>query len=104
MSDTIRVRASIQTSDIALRDIRKSVGVKEVSPFTAVTIAAWFQSSGSVGSQLAAFACGAEVSKEALLDDIAATRQGFVRDYDSAESDWLALDMLSTFVINYAGE
>lgn len=104
MSDTIRVRASIQTSDIALRDIRSSVGVKEVSPFTAVTIAAWLQSSGSVGKHLAAFACGAEVSKEELLDDIARTREDLPRDYQDAASNWLALDMLATFVINFEGE
>ena len=104
MSRTIRVRTSILISDTAWRDIRRSVGVKEVEPHTAVTIAAWYQSPGSVGKHLAALASGCEVSVDDVLDDIAATRRDFPRDYQSAESNWLALDMLSTFVINHTEE
>ena len=105
MSDhMIQVRTSILISATAWRDIRRSVGVKEVEPHTAVTIAAWFQSPGTVGKHLAGLASGCAVVRGDVLDDIAATRRDFPRDYDSAESNWLALDMLATFVANYVGE
>lgn len=75
---------------------------REISPATAVTIASWWQSSGSV---LAGFASGTEVNRAALLDDIAATRTA--EGYHSGRmntADMLDLDMLATFVLNYGKE
>lgn len=103
MSDTIRVRASHVSEDQARRDVESvfAGGGREVEPETAVTIASWWQSPGSIGHVLAAFASGAAVSKSDLLDDIAATRNAHgYHTFDMLPSDKRALDCLGTFVIN----
>lgn len=46
-----------------------------ISTSCAATVAAWYQSSGTVGSVLAALASGRWVAREDLLGDIAATRR-----------------------------
>lgn len=103
---TIQVRAHHVTSSHAYECVRQNYGIAEVHPSVAVTIASWWQSSGSVGSVLAAFASGAEVDREGLLNDIHRTRlaEGYYRDGNGpsmSDDDMLALDMLATFVINY---
>lgn len=108
---TIQLRSAQLSSDQAYAECRNEWRAgDEISPNCAVTVAAWWQSSGNIGSVLAAFASGAEVDRTALLDDIAATRlaegyfdssgKPFTRRHMS-DNDRLALDMLSTFVINY---
>ena len=73
---------------------------REITPHSAKLIASWWQSSGTVGSVLAAFASGCRVDRAALLDDIAATR----RTEPMLEWDRSALDCLATFVLNYGKE
>jgi len=72
----------------------------EIRPEVAATIAGQWQSSGAIGSALAALASGAEVDHEAVLDDIAATRQSLT----IADDLWAfgALDCLAVFVIGLA--
>lgn len=75
---------------------------REILPETAVTIAALWQSSGSVGHVLAGFASGGAVDRDELLDDIYRTRLHhgyYTREMDARDRD--ALDCLSTFVLNY---
>lgn len=94
--------APVATEEEARTDIATSHGVMEIRPWTARTIASWYQSPGSVGHVLASLASGHRVIVDDLLDDIAATRREFPRDYaDGSVSHWLALDMLATFAANY---
>lgn len=107
MSDLIQVGASQVSEDQARRDVESVFGGggREVDPETAVTIASWWQSSGAIGRVLAGFASGASVSKDDLLDDIAATRNAHgYHTLDMLPPDRRALDCLSTFVINYQRE
>ncbi|WP_236973151.1 hypothetical protein, partial [Mycobacterium avium] len=69
---------------------------------TAVTIASWWQSPGGIGKALAAFASGSPVSRQELLDDIAATRteHGY-HTLAMLPRDRHALDCLSTFVLRH---
>lgn len=110
---TIQIRDRHVSAEFAIRQVRESVGVREISPAVAVTIASWWQSSGTVGSTLAAFATGCMVDRDALLDDIHATRmtEGYFDQSGSpfarglmSEDDRTALDMLSTFVNHYREE
>jgi len=79
-------------------DVHNSyVGGWEISDSTAVTIASWWQSPGSVGSAFAALASGAPVVLGDLLDDIRQTRRTLPPDQ---EADVRALDMLATWAIN----
>lgn len=105
MTNTIRIRAQHASSESTFADVRDvdANGDREISPESAVTIASWWQSPGSVGSVLAGLASGVEVNRTSLLDDIAATRR--MHGYDDETMDYpdrLALDCLATFVINYA--
>lgn len=101
--NTIQVRAQHVTSDIVNQDVANvltqdlDLTSYEINPSTAVTIASWWQSSGRVGSVLAAFASGSAVDRDALLDDIHRTRVTNIIN----EGDALQLDCLATFVINY---
>lgn len=103
---TIQIRAShVDTHSVGTDVLTSHNTGREISPATAVTIASWWQSSGSVGSVLAGFASGTEVNRAALLDDIAATRTA--EGYHSGRmntADMLDLDMLATFVLNYGKE
>jgi len=80
------------------REVRECVGVREVSDSVAVTIASWWQSSGTEGSALASLASGCAVDSEDVLRDVAAARRqapiGPEGDFDR-----LALDMLGTWTI-----
>lgn len=121
MSGKIQVRENHATSLDAYANVATvmaqergpNVYIAEIWPYVAVTIASWWQSSGTVGNVLAAFASGAEVDRTALLDDIDATRRehgyhialtyvsALHRLVPMAPRDRDALDCLSTFVINY---
>jgi hypothetical protein len=120
MMNTIQVRARHATTDEVTDDVYfvahlqwelEGVTMKnaqEIRPESAVAIASWWQSSGTVGSVLAGFASGAEVDREELLDDIAATRQaeGY-HGYPGRQmpkDDRDALDCLATFVLNHGRE
>jgi len=46
---------------------------RQIKPSTAVAVPSWYQSSGMVGGERAAFASGAKVDRHALPDDIAPT-------------------------------
>jgi hypothetical protein len=96
---TIQIRARHVSSDEAYAQVTARYGSDEIDPAVAVTIASWWQSPGSVGQHLAAFASGAPVDDVALLDDIAATRREQGYPVGMAPRDRKALDMLATFVI-----
>lgn len=103
--NTIQVKAGHNFTVEALGDVESVLSQdgplkfrREITPESAVTIASWWQSSGTVGSVLAAFASGAEVDRTELLDDIAATWPEAIGGIDGD-----ALDCLSTFVINHQG-
>lgn len=66
---------------------------REVDDSTALTIASWYSSPGSVGAVLAELASTGTCDFDDLMDDIAATRQ---TDGQSVE-----LDLLSTWAINH---
>jgi hypothetical protein len=104
MMYAIQIQRDQHGADLARWDIHDShQRGTEVDSSTALTIASWWQSPGPTGRELAAFASGARVTTEALLDDIHATRvvEGYF-DGRMSDDDKLALDMLSTFIINYA--
>ena len=90
----------IQANQLPEWQVRNEVAARygriELTPEAAVTIAAWFQSPGTVGNQLAAFASGSRVDAGAVLDDIAATRK---TEQWLTDEDHRALDMLSTFIV-----
>jgi hypothetical protein len=65
---------------------------------TAVTIASWWQSPGSVGSVLAGFASGAEVDTDELLEDIEATHRMHQMEFRDSQ----ALARLVDFVKAHA--
>lgn len=102
------MRAAIQVTDShvneeeARRDVAEVItaGAREINPATAATIASWWQSSGSIGSTLAAFASGRQVARKELLDDIAATRNSCGYGNGMEPADEQALDALATFVIH----
>lgn len=102
---TIQVRARAIDSDAAYADVAAVIGNDmgcEITSETAITIAQWWHSPGSIGHVLASFGSGMKVSREELLDDIHRTRMHdgyFTRAMDARDRD--ALDCLSTFVINY---
>lgn len=69
---------------------------REINDACAVTVASWYQSSGTVGSALAAFASGAEVEIEELQEDLSRTIQ---QQYKMASHiEKLAMDMLGTYL------
>lgn len=82
--------------------LQAAYGQHEIGDAAALTVAAQWQASGSVGSVLASFASGCLVSRASLLDDIAATRRQ--AGPWIAPSDARALDQLATFVIRHGGE
>ncbi|GAB4988595.1 MULTISPECIES: hypothetical protein [Mycobacterium avium complex (MAC)] len=104
MDDTIQVSVAHVSEDYARRDIASVYdgGGREIEPATAVTIASWWQSPGGIGKALAAFASGSPVSRQELLDDIAATRteHGY-HTLAMLPRDRHALDCLSTFVLRH---
>lgn len=103
---TIQIRARhTDVHNVGVDVLTSHNAGREIQPATAVTIASWWQSSGSIGSVLAEFASGATVDRSALLDDIAATRntEGY-HDGRMSESGKQALDMLATFALNYGKE
>lgn len=75
---------------------RYGAGKGEITDECAVTIASWWQSPGSIGSDFAALASRGTVAVSALLDDIAAT----YREATDAR-DRQALDMLATWAMNH---
>jgi len=96
-------RPYIKTRAETEYDIHNSyVGGWEISDATAVTIASWWQSSGSVGYALAALASGAPIDTQELLDDIYRTRHLSTDAQHMTETDKRALDMLATWAINVA--
>jgi hypothetical protein len=102
--NTIQVSARGIDGDSAYANVAavSVMGYGEIEPETAVTIAAMWQSPGTVGHVLAGFASGAPVDREELLDDIYRTRKTegyFTGGMSAADKD--ALDCLSTFVIHY---
>ena len=67
----------------------------EMPDSMARTVASWYQSSGSVGSVLAAFASGRDVDRDALFEDIAATAR-------AQNPMWPAeLEYLATWLLNH---
>ena len=104
----VRVRHAVSTSAYAdVQAVDSQTGPlesrrREITPESAVAIASWWQSPGSVGSALAAFASGCSVDRGELLNDIAFTRvfEGYYTR-EMATCDRLALDCLSTFILNY---
>lgn len=112
---TIQVPPHQQVPSLHARTVIQDCAIRreEIPAPVAVTIASWWQSSGAVGSVLAAFASGCEVTRLSLLEDIHQTRLAngyfgpsgdpFTRG-DMMPENRLALDMLSTFVINYGKE
>ncbi len=100
MGTTIQVQAHQINEDAARADVSSAAATdQDIAESTAVTIAAWWQSPGSVGHVLAAFASGAQVSAQELLDDIDATRrhEGY-HTGAMAPPDRQALDCLESFV------
>ncbi len=92
-------RADVRSVDA--QSAESIIDNREIQPETALAIASWWQSSGTVGSVLAGFASGAAVERRALLDDITRTRAtaGYIAPHDQ-----IALDCLCTFVIHYGGQ
>lgn len=70
---------------------------REITDETAVTIAAWYQSPGSVGRHLATLASGLPVDLDDLLRDIHNTRAEVTDNFERA-----CLDCLATWAINHA--
>jgi len=67
----------------------------ELSDAVARTIAAWWQSSGTVGSLLASLACGHAVDRDALYEDIAASGR-------TAMPMWpRELELMATWALNH---
>jgi hypothetical protein len=104
----VRVRHAVSTSAYAdVQAVDSQTGPlesrrREITPESAVAIASWWQSPGSVGSALAAFASGCSVDRGELLNDIAFTRvfEGYYTR-EMPTCDRRALDCLSTFILNY---
>lgn len=69
---------------------------REIHDATAVTIAAWWQSTGVVGRHMATLASGLPVHLDSLLDDIACSR-----DETDMPRDRDALDCLATWAMNH---
>jgi len=68
----------------------------ELSDAAAKTIAAWWQSPGTIGSQLAALASGCAVDRDALCEDIAASGR-------TAMPMWpRELELMATWAANHA--
>lgn len=74
---------------------------REITDETAVSIAAWYQSPGTVGHVLASLASHMPVDVEALLDDIARTRQGVSDSNGERYFEYACLDCLATWAINH---
>jgi len=68
----------------------QSAGDREIADEAAVTIAAWWQSPGTVGHVLAALASGVRVDLDDLLDDIRLTRKEATTSTDRNDLDCLA--------------
>lgn len=102
VQETIQISEPHASEEAARRDVDAvaAAGDREINPATAVTIASWWQSSGALGSTLAAFASGRQVSRKELLDDIAATRNSCGYGNGMEPADEQALDTLATFVIH----
>ena len=96
----IRVTDPILTSDEAREHVRTMVEGKEfdtengeMPDAMARTVASQYQTSGTVGSELAALASGASVGRWKLADDVAATGRAHGWPVD--------LEYLSTWVLNH---
>ncbi|MCV7247727.1 hypothetical protein H7J07_05740 [Mycobacterium koreense] len=102
MNDTVRVSVPrpIEVDEAAAhRDIDSSIAAgREISPETAVAVASWWQSPGPIGAVLASFASGMEVSRDALLADIAGSRRVRCHNAGMAEHEHRELDALAEFV------
>lgn len=97
---SIRIPVPHVDSVTAYDDVACSYGRHEVTARTAVTIASWWQSSGTIGRHLASLASGAPVTVSDVLDDIARSRASAAKGDCLTANDARALDMLATFVLN----
>ena len=101
MSETVQSSTRTQVDlDAAYADVRAvligdDMGA-EITDSSAVTIAAWWQSPGSIGRHMATLASGLPVVLSDLLDDIHHSR----KEADT-ELDRQALDCLATWAINH---
>lgn len=91
-SSSHKVDTTTVTNDITMSRV---MGI-EVDDPTAVTIASWWQSSGTVGRHLATLASGMWVQLDLLLWDIAQSREEADTPFAAQ-----ALDMLATWAINH---
>lgn len=103
---TIQSSTRTQVSEEAVRsDVRAVLASDmgtELADHSAVTIAAWWQSPGTVGRHLATLASGLPVDLEDLLDDIHATRKEAADSgYPLLRKDSDAFDCLATWAINH---
>lgn len=97
---TVQSSTRTQWGSLAVaNDVRAVVtyGNREIADEAAVAIAAWWQSSGTVGRHLATLASGLPVDLNDLLDDIHHTRREV-----STEADYRALDCLATWALNHS--
>lgn len=91
----LKVWAAHLTSNEVQREIKQALGVREMSDAAALTVASWYQSSGTAGRGLAALASGYPVDHQAVLDDIYQAR----RMDAGSRFDREALDMLGTWTL-----
>lgn len=98
---SIKITDNALSDELALEDmgaVLRQEGqlhlYREISDACARTVAMGWQSSGTVGSVLAALASGCEVDVTALLDDISATVE------QQPRHEWpKSLELLSTWAI-----
>lgn len=103
MTDERMINVGRQThmsSADALAMCQRRRGEQEITDACAVTVASFWQSSGTRGSAFAALASTGTVELQTLLDDI---HYSYVNEAGSLD-DKLMLDMLATWAINVAGE
>lgn len=99
VSERVHVKATHLTSEQVHADVRSVLAeaVNEISDATAVTIASWWQSSGTSGSALAALASGAPTDVKALLKDLSDAFESV----DKPSADYDALNCFGTWVLQF---